>query len=82
MQFEEFTNCLTWWKQRKKNEHAWKESAADILANGCNLDRRNPKANKHSKHAPPEQIVESVFTKEDKILSILKDVRVLLEREK
>src|SRR5437016_1029669 len=31
MQFEEFADCLEWWKKRKENDHAWKVPAKDGL---------------------------------------------------
>ena len=42
MRYEEFAECLTWWKDREENERAWKVGAEEILANGCNLDVKNP----------------------------------------
>ena len=30
MQFEEFADCLAWWKERKENERAWKVPAEQI----------------------------------------------------
>ena len=44
LQFEEFAGCLEWWNKREENEHAWKVPASELLANGCNLDRKNPNA--------------------------------------
>jgi type I restriction enzyme M protein len=42
LQFEEFAPLIAWWHERKESAQAWKLPAADILANGCNLDRKNP----------------------------------------
>src|SRR5512139_2114030 len=42
IQFDEFSYCLAWWKNRKQNDRAWKVNATEIIANGFNLDRRNP----------------------------------------
>jgi len=44
LQHEEFAPCLAWWHDRAENEHAWRVPAATILANGCNLDSKNPHA--------------------------------------
>ena len=30
IQFEEFTDCLKWWADRKENERAWKVPADDL----------------------------------------------------
>jgi type I restriction enzyme M protein len=43
LQYEEFADCLAWWGNQEENERAWRVPVADILANGCNLDLKNPK---------------------------------------
>jgi type I restriction enzyme M protein len=78
MQFEEFSDCLAWWKDRKENDRAWKAPVTDIIAKNCNLDRRNPNAREYMEHLPPEQVAKSILAKETKILSILHEVRTLL----
>jgi type I restriction enzyme M protein len=55
--FEEFAECLAWWGRRKENERAWKVSATELLATGCNLDRKNPRGKPDIEHLPPEQLV-------------------------
>jgi type I restriction enzyme M protein len=80
MQFEEFADCLAWWKNREENEHAWKVGATDILANGCNLDRRNPNTVQNFEHMPPEKLLDDMFLKEKRILEVLSEIRSLLER--
>src|SRR5213593_768355 len=44
MQFEEFAPCQAWWARREENERAWKVAVPELLANNCNLDRKNPRA--------------------------------------
>ena len=51
--FEEFADCLAWWPKRQENDRAWKVPAADLLAAGCNLDRKNPHAKANIEHLPP-----------------------------
>src|SRR5438067_9941359 len=41
IQFEEFAGLISWWNKREENERAWKVLATDLLANNCNLDRKN-----------------------------------------
>ncbi len=55
LQFEEFAACQAWWGKREENERAWKVPAAELLANNCNLDRKNPRAKEDIAHLPPEQ---------------------------
>jgi type I restriction enzyme M protein len=78
MQFEEFKPCIDWWDNRVENEHAWKVSTEELLTNDCNLDRNNPNAQKGLDHLPPEQLVESILLKEQKIVEIMGEIKRML----
>jgi type I restriction enzyme M protein len=78
--FEEFAECLAWWKKREENERAWKVQAEDILANGCNLDIENPSAKAAIEHLTPERLVDGILEKEQRIAEIIADIRGLLTR--
>jgi type I restriction enzyme M protein len=78
LQYEEFAPLLAWWKDRNENERAWKVPAAELLANNCNLDRKNPNAAADYEHMPPEQLVEDILAKEQRIIEILGEIRALL----
>ena len=80
LQLEEFKPCLDWWKKRKENDQAWKVPAAELLANNCNLDRKNPNAKGDISHLPPEQLVESILEKEQRIVRIMGEIKTLLEK--
>jgi type I restriction enzyme M protein len=79
IQFEEFGDCLAWWKKREENERAWKVSAEELLAGGCNLDRKNPRAKEDITHLPPEQLAASILKKERRIAEIVNRIQGLLE---
>jgi type I restriction enzyme M protein len=78
IQFEEFAPCLAWWNQREENERAWKVPVAELLANGCNLDRKNPNAKEDITHLPPEQLAASILEKERRIAEIVGGIQKLL----
>lgn len=78
IQFEEFEGCIKWWKKREENERAWKVPAAELLANGCNLDRKNPRAKEDITHLPPEQLAASILEKERRIAEIMVNIQTLL----
>lgn len=82
LQFEEFAPCLEWWNDRQEGGQAWKVPAKELLAANCNLDRKNPHARKDATHLPPEQLVESILAKEQRILEIMETIRGLLARGK
>lgn len=78
MQYEEFADLLTWWANRTENERAWRVPASSILANDCNLDIKNPNAAQDLEHLPPEQLVDSILQKEQRIAEIVAEIRQLL----
>jgi type I restriction enzyme M protein len=80
IQFEEFAPIVSWWNKREENERAWKVPAAELLANGCNLDRKNPRAKEDITHLPPEQLAASILKKEQRIAEIMGNVRQLLAK--
>jgi type I restriction enzyme M protein len=80
MRFEDFAECAEWWGRREENERAWRVPAAQLLANGCNLDVKNPRAKQDVEHLPPEELAASILRKEQRIAEIVADIqRVLAE---
>jgi len=78
LQYEEFEPLIEWWKNREENERSWKVPAVDLLANNCNLDRKNPNGKEDITHLPPEQLVESILHKEQRIAEIVGNIKALL----
>jgi type I restriction enzyme M protein len=78
LRFEEFEPCLAWWGKREENELAWKVPAADILANGCNLDLKNPHGAAAEEHLPPEVLIDRIIEKERRILEVMEEIREAL----
>ena len=88
IQFEEFAECLAWWKKRKENGRAWKVKAADVIKRdddgnllSVNLDIKNPNAAEALEHLPPEQLVEDILTKERRIIEIMGEIKKILGKE-
>jgi type I restriction enzyme M protein len=78
VQFDEFAPLVAWWTQREENDRAWRVPAAELLANGCNLDRKNPRAKQDIAHLPPEQLAASILQKEQRIAEIMGNIQKLL----
>lgn len=78
MQYEEFAECLAWWRNRVENEHAWRVSAEQIAATGFNLDSKNPSAKIVLEHMPPQVLAESILQKERRILELVEELRQAL----
>ncbi len=77
IQFEEFAPCIAWWKKREENDRAWKVPAVELLAAGCNLDRKNPRAKEDITHLPPDKLAASILKKEQRIAGIMENIRGL-----
>ncbi len=86
IQFEDFAPLVAWWDQpgpgtkRVENEQAWKVPAAELLANGCNLDRKNPRAKEDITHLPPAQLAGDILKKEQRIAEIMGNIQKLLAK--
>jgi type I restriction enzyme M protein len=85
IQYEAFGDCLAWWKDRQENERAWKVAAADVLRHDAtgnllsvNLDVKNPHAQQDLEHVPPEQLVDDILRKEQRIVEIMGEIRQAL----
>ena len=78
IQFEEFADCMAWWRDREENERAWRVPAAQIIANGCNLDIKNPNGREDFEHLPPERLVADIVAKEERILEIMAEIKNVL----
>jgi type I restriction enzyme M protein len=87
-QFEEFADCLGWWKDRKENDHAWKVKASGVLRYdesgnlvSVNLDMKNPSSKLEYEHLGPEQLADSILDKEMQIAEIVKKIRRVLAND-
>ncbi len=75
LQFEDFTDCITWWNNRIETQQAWKVPVAELLANDYNLDRKNPNGKKDIEHLPPKQLIEDILRKESQIVKIIEEIQ-------
>jgi type I restriction enzyme M protein len=80
LQFDELRPCMDWWTKRQEDDRAWKVSAHELLANNCNLDRKNPRGKEDFEHLPPEQLVEDILKKEQRIAQLMEEIRATLKR--
>ncbi|MGF1576583.1 MAG: N-6 DNA methylase [Cyanophyceae cyanobacterium] len=87
IQYEEFGDCLAWWHDRKETDRAWKVPVAEVLKYdgetlvSVNLDIKNPNGKEELFHKPPEELLASIWQKEQRILEILGDIKDALKRE-
>ena len=79
LQFEEFSGCIAWWNKRVENDLAWKVSVNELIANDCNLDRKNPRGKVEFQHLPPVQLVNDILEKESRIIDLMKKIKLSLD---
>ncbi|MFD7016004.1 N-6 DNA methylase [Streptomyces sp. NPDC059928] len=77
---EEYNDCVAWWggktrEGREAGERAWSVPAAEIIADGYNLDRANPHIGDELAHRTPEELVDELAKTEEEILGLLKELR-------
>jgi type I restriction enzyme M protein len=82
VQFEEFADCITWWKNRIENDRAWKVPVEQVVKYddekrlvSVNLDVKNPNGKLDFEHLPPAQLVDDIIAKEQKILALLSEIK-------
>ena len=81
LQYEEFKPCVEWWQQREENDRAWRVPADELLANNCNLDRKNPRGKQDFAHLPPEQLADDILKKEQRIAEIMAEIKSVLTQK-
>jgi type I restriction enzyme M protein len=82
IQFEDFTPCIDWWKNKIENDNAWLVDARDIIENSFNLDIKNPKSKIDFSLLPPEQISRDILNKEQRVIEIMNRIHELIQRNK
>lgn len=75
LRFEEFEPVITWWKDRKENDHAWKVSIERVVKGGYNLDIRNPRGRVDFEHMSPDKLADEILKKEQHIAEIITEIK-------
>jgi type I restriction enzyme M protein len=83
LRFEEFALCQAWWggptrTGRIESDRAWLVPAKKIVEDNYNLDLKNPNRKDDYAHQPPEQLVEDILAKENRIIELLNEVKRLV----
>ena len=55
---------------------------AQIKDNGYNLDLKNPNAAVGFEHLPPEQLVDDIVAKEQRILALMQEIKQVLQTDR
>jgi type I restriction enzyme M protein len=78
LQFEEFQACLEWWDNRKETDQAWSVPRSVLLANGCNLDQKNPRGASDFQHRSPRELLDEILAREEQIVELMAEIKATL----
>lgn len=78
--FEEFADCIAWWRKRSECEHAWRVPAKKLLEQGANLDVSNPKGGTSRPTEPPSVLIAQAIEHERRALEALERVARVLKQ--
>lgn len=91
MQYEEFLECIHWFhpiEEREENECAWRVDVSTVFKYGddgdlmsANLDVKNPNTAEAHEHLPPEDLIAGILNKEEKIISLIREIELELQGE-
>ena len=77
--FEDFSDVISWWNNRKENEFAWKTKVENL--NKLDLGMKNPNKITDEKIFNPHDTIQKFIDDEEKILELLHDVNKLIKKE-
>lgn len=77
--FEDFTEVINWWNDRKENGNAWKVRLEEIK--DYNLDIKNLNDIKQTLDLSPHELIDTVLEDEEQTLHLLKELKELIKKE-
>jgi type I restriction enzyme M protein len=85
LRFEEFEDLIAWARDRKPTDRAWTVRPRELIrrdetgeVKALNLDLRNPNVKDEVDDRTPEQLLESIMAKEQRVLGLMSDIRTAL----
>jgi type I restriction enzyme M protein len=78
-EFEDYTDVLSWMKDKKDNDNAWTVKVEDIKE--YDLDLKNPNDVEETIDLSPHELIAQIISDEKKTLSLLEDVANLINTE-
>jgi type I restriction enzyme M protein len=86
LQLADLADLAVWWDNRADDPRAWKVSAAGLIKRdeagqikAVNLDLKNPNAKAEVDDRSPAEILSETLIKEGEVLTILNDLRTLID---
>jgi len=76
---EQITDFLAKWEDRVEGQNSWVVTIDEIVANGYDLSAKNPNKEEDPEHRPALELVQSIRTKEERVLGLLSELEEMLE---
>ena len=76
---EQLTDLLAKWESQKKGENSWSMTIKEVAKRDYDLSARNPNQKDDYEHRPALELVQSIRTKEERIVELLAELETLLE---
>lgn len=67
------------WKKRVKGENSWTVKIEEIVERGYDLSAKNPNRKDDYEHRPALELVQSIKSKEERIVDLLGELEAILE---
>jgi type I restriction enzyme M protein len=81
LQDAEFDECRALWHECPVAEHSWRVPREQVIANDYNLDIKNPSSQQTLAHRHPEELVEAILAKEQRIAQLVLEIQQTLRRD-
>jgi len=79
MEGNQIPDFLSKWQKREEGYNSWIVSIADIIERGYDLSAKNPNRKDDYEHRPALELVQSIKTREDRIMDLLTELEGFLE---
>jgi len=79
IKYEDFANVEKWFKNKTKNDNAWRVNVKDIK--DFNLDSNNPNITTEESILPPSQLVESFIDVRKEMINVFEDIKKIIDKE-
>ena len=76
---DQLPDFLTKWKKRVLGDNSWTAPIKEIAERGFDLSARNPNRTSDYEHRPALELVQSIRTKEERVLELLREIEDILE---
>ena len=77
--FDDFSDVIKWWKNRKENNNSWKIKVEEIK--DYNLDIKNPNDVEETLDMSPHELIDKIVHDEEKTLELLNEMNELIKKE-